>query len=220
MFAASTKLLDYSAASPRPLCEAGAFLRLERGTNRAARTLTLAMNLRTSRLELIPATAELLRLEDGSPLALAIPLNAVIPIEWPPEEVRGVLGFFADQMDAGVTGDSWVNYCWIAHTTDGAPPVLVGSGGFKSKPVNGLVELGYGTLKQFQRQGYATEAVSALTPWGCLSQTSRGSPRTPCRRMRRRCGFWRKTALPKLGRARMRERGGLRSPRPFSAVSG
>ena len=127
------------------------------------------MDLRTSRLELIPATAELLRLEDGSPLALAIPLNAVIPIEWPPEEVRGVLGFFADQMDAGVTGDSWVNYCWIAHTTDGAPPVLVGSGGFKSKPVNGLVELGYGTLKQFQRQGYATEAVSALTQWG-LSQ--------------------------------------------------
>ena len=127
------------------------------------------MNLRTSRLELIPATAELLRLEDSNPLALAIPLNAAIPIEWPPEEVRGVLGFFADQMDAGMTGDSWVNYYWIAHTTDGAPPVLVGSGGFKSKPVNGLVELGYGTLKQFQRQGYATEAVSALTQWG-LSQ--------------------------------------------------
>ena len=118
---------------------------------------------------MIPATAELLRLEDTQPLALATPLNAAIPGDWPPEEVRGVLGFFADQMDAGVTGDGWVNYYWIAHTGDGAPPVLVGSGGFKSKPQSGAVEIGYGTLKQFQRQGYATEAVSALTQWA-LSQ--------------------------------------------------
>ena len=127
------------------------------------------MNIKTTRLELIPATAELLRLEDSQPLALATPLNAAIPEDWPPEEVRDVLGFFADQMDAGVTGDGWVNYYWIAHTDDGAPPVLVGSGGFMSRPSGGAVEIGYGTLKRFQCQGYATEAVSALTQWG-LSQ--------------------------------------------------
>ena len=80
-----------------------------------------------------------------------------------------MLGFFADQMDAGVTGEGWVNYYWVAHTDDGAPPVLVGSGGFKSRPKSGAVEIGYGTLKQFQRRGYATEAVSALTQWA-LSQ--------------------------------------------------
>ena len=123
------------------------------------------MNIRTTRLELIPATAELLRLEDSEPLALATPLNAAIPEDWPPEEVRGVLGFFADQMDSGVTGDGWVPYYWIAHTGDGAPPVLVGSGGFMSKPKSGVVEIGYGTLKQFQGLGYATEAVLALTGW-------------------------------------------------------
>ena len=127
------------------------------------------MNIRTPRLELIPATAELLRLEDSRPLALATPLNAAIPEGWPPEEVRGVLGFFADQMDAGVTGDGWVNYYWIARSDDGSPPVLVGSGGFKSRPNGGLVEIGYGMLKRFQGQGYATEAVSALTEWA-LSQ--------------------------------------------------
>ena len=128
------------------------------------------MSIHSTRLELIPATAALLRLEDSDPLGLATPLNAVIPVDWPPEEVRDVLGFFADQMDAGVTGDGWVTYYWVAHSDNDAPPILVGSGGFMSKPEdNGSVEIGYGMLAQFQGRGYATEAVSALTAWA-LSQ--------------------------------------------------
>ena len=127
------------------------------------------MNIHTARLELIPATAELLRLEDANPFALAAPLNAAIPLEWPPEEVRGILGFFADQMDAGVTGDGWGIYYWVARDGSDAPAVLVGSGGFMNKPSGGPVELGYGTLAKFQGRGYATEAVSALTAWA-LSQ--------------------------------------------------
>lgn len=124
------------------------------------------MNIQTQRLELIPATVEMLRLEDSSPLALAAPLNAAIPAEWPPEEVRGVLGFFADQMDAGVTGDGWGIYYWVTLGGADAPRTLVGSGGFMSKPVEGgAVEIGYGTLTEFQGRGYATEAVSALTQW-------------------------------------------------------
>lgn len=120
-------------------------------------------------MELIPATAELLRLEDSDPLALATPLSAAIPLEWPPEEVREVLGFFADQMDAGVTGGGWGIYYWIARDRSDAPAVLVGSGGFMSKPSGGRVEVGYGTMAQFQGRGYATEAVSAMTAWA-LSQ--------------------------------------------------
>ncbi len=127
------------------------------------------MNIQTTRLELIPATAELLRLEDSAPIALATPLNAAIPVEWPPEEVRGVLGFFADQMDAGATGDGWGIYYWIAQSGSDTPAILVGSGGFMSKPTCGQVELGYGTLMRFQGRGYATEAVSALAQWA-LSQ--------------------------------------------------
>ena len=128
------------------------------------------MSIQTTRLELVPATAALLRLEDSAPLALATPLNAAIPSNWPPKEVRDVLGFFADQMEAGVTGESWVTYYWVAQAGDEAPPVLVGSGGFMSKPdKNGAVEIGYGTLTQFQGRGYAAEAVSALAEWA-LSQ--------------------------------------------------
>lgn len=127
------------------------------------------MRMQTTRLKLIPATAELLRLEAGNPRALATPLQAAIPPAWPPEEVRDVLGFFADQMDAGVTGDGWGIYYWIARDESDTPAVLVGSGGFMSKPRGGQVEIGYGTLAQFQGWGYATEAVSALAQWA-LSQ--------------------------------------------------
>ena len=127
------------------------------------------MNIRTERLELIPATAALIRLEDSNPLALAFPLNAAVPAEWPPEEVAGALGFFADQMDAGVTGDGWGVYYWVTLGDADRPRTLVGSGGFKSKPSDGAVEIGYGTLARFQGRGYATEAVSGLTQWA-LSQ--------------------------------------------------
>lgn len=127
------------------------------------------MNIQTERLQLMPATAELIRLENSSPLALAPLLNAAIPPEWPPEEVAGALEFFAEMMDAGVTGDGWGVYYWLARSGSDAPAVLVGSGGFKCKPNAGSVEIGYGTLGKYQGRGYATEAVSALAQWA-LSQ--------------------------------------------------
>ncbi len=128
------------------------------------------MNILTERLELVPATAELIRLEISDPAALGQRLNASIPAGWPPEEVKGVLAFFADQMDLGVTGDGWGIYYWITQAGGDRPRTLVGSGGFMSKPdANGAVGIGYGTLDQLQGRGYATEAVSGLVRWA-LSQ--------------------------------------------------
>ena len=127
------------------------------------------MNTQTQRLELIPATAALLRLELSAPQTLGEPLSAAIPAGWPPEEVVGVLEFFADQIDAGVTGDGWGIYYWVTRGDADMPRTLVGSGGFMSKPNGGSVEIGYGTVAEFQGRGYATEAVSALTSWA-LSQ--------------------------------------------------
>lgn len=123
----------------------------------------------TERLELVPATAALIRLEISDPQALGQRLDAAIPAGWPPEEVKGVLAFFADQMDAGVTGDGWGIYYWVMQGGGGRPCTLAGSGGFMGKPENGSVEIGYGTLDEFQGRGYATEAVSGLVQWA-LSQ--------------------------------------------------
>lgn len=127
------------------------------------------MNILTTRLELVLATAELIRLEISDPQALGQRLNANIPAGWPPEEVKGALAFFAGQMDAGVTGDGWGVYYWVALAGDDGPRTLVGSGGFKGKPEKGVMEIGYGTLDKFQRRSYATEAVSGLAQWA-LSQ--------------------------------------------------
>ena len=127
------------------------------------------MNILTARLELVPATAELIRLELSDPQALGQRLDAVIPAGWPPEQVRGLLEFFADQMDAGVTGDGWGVCYWVTLADSTMPRTLVGSSGFKGKPENSAVEIGYGTLGEFQGRGYATEAVSGLVEWA-LSQ--------------------------------------------------
>lgn len=128
------------------------------------------MNISTGRLELVPATAELIRLEDSNPQALGERLHAAIPAGWPPEEVKGVLEFFAGQMDAGITGDGWGIYYWVTRADEDEPRTLVGSGGFKSRlDTNGAAEIGYGVLDRFQGRGYATEAVAGLVRWA-LSQ--------------------------------------------------
>lgn len=42
---------------------------------------------------------------------------------------------------------------------------FIGDIGFKGKPQDGVVEIGYGILKEAQNNGYATEAVEALINW-------------------------------------------------------
>lgn len=42
---------------------------------------------------------------------------------------------------------------------------FIGDIGFKGKPHNGVVEIGYGIQKEAQNNGYATEAVEALINW-------------------------------------------------------
>jgi RimJ/RimL family protein N-acetyltransferase len=43
-----------------------------------------------------------------------------------------------------------------------APRLLIGSGGYKGRPVEGAVEIGYGMVPEQQRRGYASEAAFAL----------------------------------------------------------
>ena len=50
--------------------------------------------IRTSRLELVLQSAELIRMEIGNPASLGQALDAVVPAAWPPESVGDVLEFF------------------------------------------------------------------------------------------------------------------------------
>ena len=128
------------------------------------------MKIRTSRLELVPATAEFIRMEMVHPISLGQVLDAVIPAAWPPESVRDVLELFAQELEANPNTEGWGGYYWLSSEENASRRTLIGSGGFKGKPdAHGNVEVGYGVLPEFQNKGYATEAVQGLVTWA-LSQ--------------------------------------------------
>jgi len=120
--------------------------------------------LSTTRLELIPATAPLVRAEMGQADLFSKLLGAEIPENWPPELLVDVLPFFLEQLERHPEQTGWLSWYWVLRGD--AEAVLVGSGGFKGCPQpDGTIEVGYSVLPQYQGYGYATEAVSGLLSW-------------------------------------------------------
>lgn len=74
----------------------------------------------------------------------------------------------------GKAAQGW--YGWYAINIEPASGKrsLVGSGGYFGPPDrNGIVEIGYSVLPEWQRRGYATEIVKALVDRAfCFEQTS------------------------------------------------
>jgi len=120
--------------------------------------------LNTARLELIPATAPLVRAELGQADLFSKLLRAEIPANWPPELLVDALPFFLEQLEQHPDQTGWLSWYWVLR--GGPEPILVGSGGFKGCPKpDGTIEVGYSVLPQYQGYGYATEAVSGLLSW-------------------------------------------------------
>ena len=119
----------------------------------------------TPRLELVPATAEVVRSELWSHSELALVLGARVPANWPPPLAeRSGLHWTAQQLEADASRAGWLLWYWLRRV--GPERVLIGVGGFKGKPtVEGAIETGYSVSPEFQRRGFATEAVAALVEW-------------------------------------------------------
>jgi ribosomal-protein-alanine N-acetyltransferase len=117
----------------------------------------------TSRLRLVPATAELVRLEVEDTGQLLRRLGASPVTDWPPDELKDVVALFARQLEETPELVGWLSWYWVLRSP--VREALVGGGGFKGAPVDGMVEIGYNTRMPFRRRGYATEAVGALTEW-------------------------------------------------------
>ncbi len=128
------------------------------------------MKIQTSRLWLVPATAELVGLEISSREAFGQALGADIPANWPPELVADALPWFLRQLEADSRLSGWLCWYGVEGKGENGKPVLVASGGFFGPPQEGTVEVGYSTLPQFQGRGYATEMVEGLINWA-LSQS-------------------------------------------------
>ena len=55
--------------------------------------------------------------------------------------------------------DEWTLGFAVIHRAMGA---MIGSGGFKGPPLEGVVEIAYGIAPAYRRRGYATEVATAL----------------------------------------------------------
>ncbi len=117
----------------------------------------------TERLELVPGTPELTRAAlEGKP-ALAARLGVSVPATWPPELLDPPsLEFTLDRLAEGAQQAGWWLH-FIVLRQGAAGRILIGSAGYKGPPSpDGTVEVGYGIVRDHQRQGYASEAVRGL----------------------------------------------------------
>ncbi|HEX4047037.1 MAG TPA: GNAT family N-acetyltransferase [Elusimicrobiota bacterium] len=149
--------------------------------------------LDTSRLKLIPATLELADADLHNRMEFSHQLGARVLDSWPPplndeSSMRWTIDYL--RRDPGAAG--WAAWYWVAKKHK---PVAVGIGGFKGVPASGAVEVGYSLLPEFQRKGYASEAVAALLDWAFAhSEVDRVLARTlpglaPSIRLLERAGF-------------------------------
>jgi RimJ/RimL family protein N-acetyltransferase len=118
--------------------------------------------IRTERLQLTPATSDLVSAALGGSAALAAALNARVPPTWPPEFVDSpALEFIRDRLTETPDDGEWWMY-FIVLPAAAAERVLIGTAGYKGRPADGTVEVGYGIVIDHRRRGYASEAVRGL----------------------------------------------------------
>ncbi len=121
-----------------------------------------APDVRTERLDLIAATVPLLDAELRGRVFLAAELDADVPAGWPPGLYdRAAAEFFRARLRAeGPAAAGW--YGWYA-VARAAPRRLVAGGGYFGPPSkDGVVEIGYSTVPEERKKGYATELVEGL----------------------------------------------------------
>jgi RimJ/RimL family protein N-acetyltransferase len=127
----------------------------------------LIFPIETERLCLVPATVKLYLLELYDRLAFASTLKANVPEEWPPDQITPeLIEEFIGRMNSR-DRKLWSFY-WLLRPKDSDLPVLIGNGGFLVHE-NGTLEIGYSVLSEYQRKGYATEAVRSMLKWALSS---------------------------------------------------
>jgi RimJ/RimL family protein N-acetyltransferase len=119
------------------------------------------MNIETSRLLLIGATEASLVAELQNRRRLSEVLNVAVPANWPPPLYdQRALEYTRNYLKANPDAKDWVFWYIVLREPQ---PIAIGITGFKSKPSDdGAVEVGYSVCEQFQKKGYASEAVAEL----------------------------------------------------------
>jgi ribosomal-protein-alanine N-acetyltransferase len=118
----------------------------------------------TNRLRLVAGTRLIAAAEIEDRVEFAGLLGALVPGTWPPDNLRDVLGYFYGLYEEHPKWEGWLT--WYAIRIGNDHPVLCGSIGFKGPPdKQGMVEIGFSVLSDFQGQGLATEMVAGIVQW-------------------------------------------------------
>lgn len=157
----------------------------------------------TNRLELVPTTVALCDAESRGAAALATTLGAKVPRSWPPpvfeaEDVDRIRGrLIADPMAA-----DWTLHYVLRRAGSGVGrPALIGVAGYDGPPnADGVVEIGYAIAEEYQRQGYATEAVMALLGHAFADPRVRVVAATTYTTLRASIGVLEKTGFTQVSR--------------------
>lgn len=120
------------------------------------------MVMQTDRLDLVAATLEIVTADLHQRELLPALLGAEIGAGWPPPlmDVRA-MQHLKQSLGNESMREGWGAWYWVLRSLR----QLIGISGFKNRPINGAVELGYSVLPQFQKRGLATEAIAAMVDW-------------------------------------------------------
>jgi RimJ/RimL family protein N-acetyltransferase len=110
-----------------------------------------ATHIQTKSLKLIPMTLEEVR-------AMVEAMN--------PSEKAELSADWLARLHASTSADPWTHGFSLVHRDS---DIVVGKGGFKGPPADGVAEIAYGVVPDFQGKGYATEAAQALVAWAFSS---------------------------------------------------
>ena len=151
------------------------------------------MQVETDRLYLIPLTAKQIRLWVEDVPALEKELNCTYQAE-PMEGIfLEIVSGQAEKTNADEANYLYHSFWLLMRKSD---RVVIGSADFKDIPNKNVeVEIGYGLGKEFEHNGYMTEAVKTMCDWALkqrdvfhvIAETDIDSPAS--QNILKRCGF-------------------------------
>lgn len=83
------------------------------------------------------------------------------PNEWPGNELKSLLPFYIERVETCNDELGWGIWLFISTTEK----KIIGNGGFKGKPIDGEVEIGYSIIESYRRKGLGYEGTQALVDW-------------------------------------------------------
>ncbi|MFP4106609.1 MAG: GNAT family N-acetyltransferase [Phycisphaerae bacterium] len=123
------------------------------------------LHLCTPRLELRPFTGELVRALRSDRVAAAEILSARLPDDWPGKDTQVILPLLEDVFREDPDLCGWSGWAMVL---PGRQRRVIGDIGFKGRPEDGRVEIGYALIASQRGKGYCTEAARELVAWALV----------------------------------------------------